>query len=98
MSKSKRVKKLNSMATLSKIIVLWWLFITSQFPFGFIAPKIMTEQKGKGYQEIREFEVFEYENTRSEFNQVLRLPRNLKNQGPKGHFQKTLPLKLIILH
>ena len=49
------------------MVILWWLFITSQFPFGFIAPNIMAEQKGKGYQRIRAIKAFEYENTRSDF-------------------------------
>ena len=38
------------MAMLSKTIILWWLFIASQFPFDFITPNIMAEQKGKEYQ------------------------------------------------
>ena len=49
------------------MIISWWLFIASQFSFDFIAPNIMTEQKGKGYQRIRAIEAFEYENTRSYF-------------------------------
>ena len=40
----------NSTGTLSEMIILWWLVITAQFPFGFTALKIMTEKKGKGYQ------------------------------------------------
>ena len=40
------------MATLSKMVILWWLFIALYFPFDFIAPNIMAEQKGKGYQEL----------------------------------------------
>ena len=36
--------------------------------FAFIAPNIMTKQKGKGYQGIGGIdEAFEYENTRSDF-------------------------------
>ena len=37
-------------------------------PFDNIAYNIMMEQKGKGYQGVRATEVFEYENTRSDFN------------------------------
>ena len=55
------------MATLSKMIILWWLFIASQFTFDFIMPNTMMEQKGKGYQGIRATEAFELENTRSDF-------------------------------
>ena len=64
-SKSKRVNKLNSIPTLSKMIIFCWLLIASQFTFDIIAPNIMTEQKGKGYQGIGTIEVFEYKNTRS---------------------------------
>ena len=55
------------MAT-SKMIILWWLFIISQFSFDFVAPNIMTKQKGKIYQGIGATdEAFEYENTRNDF-------------------------------
>ena len=40
------------MAMLSEMIILWWLFIASQFSFDFIAPNIMKKQKEKGYQGI----------------------------------------------
>ena len=39
----------------------------SQFPVDFVAPNIMTGQKGTGYQGIRAIEAFEYKNTRSDF-------------------------------
>lgn len=39
------------MATLSEIIILWWLFTDSQFPFDFVISNAMTELKRKGYQE-----------------------------------------------
>ena len=55
------------MVTLSKVIILWWLSIASQFLFDLMVPNIMTEQKGKGYRGIRAIEAFEYENTRSDF-------------------------------
>ena len=55
------------MVTLSKMIILWYLFTASQLPFDFNAPNLMTEQKGKGYQGIRAIEALEYENTRSNF-------------------------------
>ena len=54
------------MTTLSKIIILWWLFIASQLPFNFIASNIITKQKWKGYRGIRAIEAFEYENRRSD--------------------------------
>ena len=44
------------MARLSEMIILWWLFIASQFSFDFIAPSIMTKLKA-----------LEYENTRIDF-------------------------------
>ena len=51
------------------IILSWWLlFIASRFPHLIISPNIMTEQKWKGYEGIRAAEVFQYENTRSDFN------------------------------
>ena len=54
------------MTTLFEMIILWWLFIISQFSFDFVAPNIMTKQKGyKGIGAIDE--AFEYENTRSDF-------------------------------
>ena len=40
------------MATFSKIVTLWWLFIASQFPFDFIALNIMTQQKRMGTMEL----------------------------------------------
>ena len=40
--------------------MVFMLFIASQFPFDFIAPHIMTEQIGKGYQGIRAIEAFEH--------------------------------------
>ena len=40
------------MAMLSEMIILWWLFIASQFSFDFIARNIMKKQKEKGYQGI----------------------------------------------
>ena len=66
-SKGKWVNKFNSMVTLYKMIILRWLFIALQFPLVFMTPNIMTEQKGKEYQEIRAIEAFEYDNTRSDF-------------------------------
>ena len=41
------------MTTLSEMIILWWLFIASQFSFDFITPNIMTKQKGEWYKGIR---------------------------------------------
>ena len=56
------------MVTLSKMIILTWIFIFSHFLFDFIPPNLMTKQKGKGYQGIGEIdERDEYENTRSDF-------------------------------
>ena len=56
------------MATLSEMIILWWLFIASQSSFDFIVSNIMMKQKGKGYQGIGAIhEVFEYENIRRDF-------------------------------
>ena len=40
--------------------MVFMLFIASQFPFDFIAPHIMTEQIGKGYQGIRAIQAFEH--------------------------------------
>ena len=37
-----------------------------KFPFDFIVPNIMTEQKGKRYQGIPAIEAFEYQNKRSD--------------------------------
>ena len=56
------------MATLSKMIILWWLFTFSQFSFDFIVRNIMMKQKGKGYQGIGAIdEAFEYKNTGRDF-------------------------------
>ena len=55
------------MAMLLKMIISWWLFIASLFPFDFITSNIMTEQKGKECRGIRVMETFEYENTRNDF-------------------------------
>ena len=55
------------MVTLSQMIILWWLFIDSQFLFEFIAPIIMMEQKLKEYQGIRAIKACEFENARSHF-------------------------------
>ena len=40
------------MTTLSKMIMLFPIFIALRFSFDFIAPNIMTKQKGKRYQGI----------------------------------------------
>ena len=56
------------MAKFFEMIILWWLFIASQFSFDFIAPNIMAKQKGKRYQGIGAIdETFEHENTRGGF-------------------------------
>ena len=53
---------------MTEMIISWWLFMASQFSFDFIAPNIMTKQKGKGYQRIGVIDdAFEYKNTRSDF-------------------------------
>ena len=49
---SKSINNVTKMATLSKMIILWWLFTLSQFSFDFIVRNIMMKQKGKGYQGI----------------------------------------------
>ena len=36
------------------MIILWWLFITSQFSYDLIVPNIMMKQKGKGYQGLEQ--------------------------------------------
>ena len=53
------------MTTLAEMIILsWWLlFMASRFTnLMIILPNIMAAQKGKGYQEIRAIEAFEYTN------------------------------------
>ena len=57
------------MATLSEMIILWWLFIALKvFICFYRAQNIMMTQKWKGYQGTGATdEAFEYENTRSEF-------------------------------
>ena len=61
----------------------------------------MTEQKEKGYQGIRATEAFGYENTKSDFKLLLRKMKNYVRlegyQGPKGYFQITLPLMLMVV-
>ena len=55
------------MATLSELIILWWLFMLHSFHF-ILSHKIMKQQKGKWYQGTEAIdEAFEFENTRSEF-------------------------------
>ena len=53
-------------ALLSEMIILWWIFITSQFTFDYIA-QYNDGGNSEGYQEIRTIETLEYENTRSDF-------------------------------
>ena len=48
------------------MVVLWWLFFTSKFPFDYIA-QYSDGVKRKGYQGIRAIETFECENTTSDF-------------------------------
>ena len=56
------------MVPLSKMIILWWLFVASHFSLDLITSNIMTKQKRKGYQGIGAIdEAFEYKNTRSDF-------------------------------
>ena len=47
------------MATLSEVIISWWILIASQLAFDFIAPNIMAKVKGKEYQGIWAIEAFE---------------------------------------
>ena len=66
-----------------------------------ISPNIMTELKGKGYQGITAIEIFEYENTRSDFvvitekneKQYVRL--QLSIPGTKGVFPPALMVLLM---
>ena len=54
------------------VILSWWLvFIASRFPH--LSPNIMTEEKGIGATEV-----FDYENTRSDFNKILLLLTKMK--------------------
>ena len=85
------------MATLSKMIILWWLFTLWQFLFDFIVPNIMMKQKGKGYQGIGAIdEAFEYKNTGRYFKScnywekwktICQTTAVSIYEGPKGHFQ-----------
>ena len=67
----------------------------SQFQFYFIAPNIMMEQKGKGYQGIRAIEVTGYENTSSDFKYCDYTKKNEKQcqttarytRDPRGIFR-----------
>ena len=50
------------------MILLWWLFITSQLPFDYITHyNNRVKEKRQGYREIRSNQGFEYQNTRSDF-------------------------------
>ena len=48
-----------------EMIILWWLFIPSQFPFDYIS-HYNDGANRKWYQGIGSIEAFEYENTRSD--------------------------------
>ena len=60
----------------------------SQFQFYFIAPNIMMEQKGKGYQGISAIEATGYENTSSDFKYC---DYNEKNEKQYVRLQLSIP-------
>ena len=60
----------------------------SQFQFYFIAPNIMLEQKGKGYQGISAIEAIGYENTSSDFKYC---DYNEKNEKQYVRLQLSIP-------
>ena len=65
--------KLNSIATLSEMIILFIMqhggcySLLYHFPIRSASAIIVTQQKGKRYQEIKATETFEFKNTTSNF-------------------------------
>ena len=97
------------MATLSKMIILWWLLIALQVSFNFIAPNIITKQKVfLGRSTKRMEQLMKHLSTKkqkrkatrnvaiTEKNRLCQITVIYVYQKLKGRFQINLPLILMV--